>query len=254
MYQPKILILDIENTPGKGFFFGKTYETNILSVTEQSYILCFAYSWYPDVHVKVLALCDYKGYKRGNDCEKKLMDDIWKLLDSADIIVGQNSDSFDLRHINTRFAYYGMTPPSPYKTVDTLKKLRQTFNLPSNKLDFVCNYFEIGGKLPNTGKDLWLGCMAGRLDDWKMMKKYNAHDVVLTQKLYKLLLPWGKQPNLNLFTGRYACPACGGKHLNGRGLEKSTGGTIFQRLYCVDCGKWSRTALEKQPAIAVRPL
>jgi DNA polymerase elongation subunit (family B) len=257
MYKPKQLIFDIENAPQLGWFFGKTYETNILSVVEQSYILSVAYSWHPGTRVKVLALPDYKGYKKGNDCEKNLMKDVWELLNEADVVIGQNSDSFDIKHLNARFAFYGMTPPRPYKTVDTLKKLRQAFNLPSNKLDFVCNYFGIGGKLPNTGKDLWLGCMGGNMDDWKMMKKYNAHDVELTQKLYTMLMPWGKQPNLNILSDRMACTRCQSEHLIKHGHERDLSGKIYQRLKCMNCGAWNRDFGERPSGtqrVNIRPL
>src|SRR3546814_6332122 len=41
------------------------------------------------------------------------------LLDEADVVIGQNSDRFDLPTINGRALVAGLKPPSPYKTVDT---------------------------------------------------------------------------------------------------------------------------------------
>jgi len=246
MKLPRILLIDLENTPQLGYFFGKVYETNILSVTEQSYILSVAYCWYPSKKVKVISLPDFKGYRGGNDCEEQLLQQVWKLLDEADIVVSQNGQAFDTKHLNTRFAYYRMQPPSPYAQVDTLQGLRRAFNLPSNKLDFVCTYFGIGKKLPHTGKDLWFGCMQGIRSDWKVMCRYNSNDVYpLLYDLYELLRPWTKHPNLNFFSSYHTkCPKCGGAHLQKRGSQL-TRSRVTQRLQCMSCGSWCMGESEK---------
>lgn len=237
VYQPKILLLDIENTPELGYSFG-TREVDILEVKEHSYILCIAYQWYGiDKSVRVLALPDYKGYKNGADCEEKLVRDAWKLLDSADIVVAQNGDSFDIKKLNSRFAFYRINPPQPYRTIDTLKGLRSRFGLPSNKLDEACKYFGLGGKLPHTGKHLWFGCMSGDRKAWKLMKQYNKRDVDLLRELYELLRPWMKHPNLTVLTGEYACPRCGSARFQKRGMSFTDGGAfVYQRVSCSNCG------------------
>ena len=252
-YQPRVMILDIENSMALGWFFGKVYETTVNHVEEQSYILSYSYSHYPSEKVTTVALCDFKGYKKGSDCEEELMKGLWELLNEADIVVGQNADAFDIKHINTRFAFYGITPPRPYKTVDTLKKIKSVFNLPSNKLDFVCNYFGLGSKLPHTGKNLWLACMNGDRAAWKTMKRYNAHDIKLTHKLYTLLLPWGKQPNINLLTHRQACPRCQSTRLQSRGNAIYASGQTYTRFQCMECGGWGkRFDGEKTSKVTVR--
>lgn len=255
VYQPKILLFDLETSRATGKFFGKVYETNIARVTEQSYILSAAWCWYPSKKVEVIALCDFKGYKRGHDCEKKLLEHIWKLLDEADITVAQNGNAFDHKMLNSRFAFHRMHPPSPFKKVDTLSQLRSVFNLPSNKLDFVCDYFGIGRKLPHQGEHMWEGCENGDKASWALMKRYNIHDVSpLLYELYKLLLPWGRQPNHNIFTGRYACSACGSKRLHSRGREIMVSGFVYNKLSCADCGKWNRIKTDDKVGIAVKPI
>lgn len=254
-YTPKRLLLDIETARHKGRFFGKVYETNIARIDSYSYILSVAYCWYPSTEVTVLALCDYKSYKRGNDCEEMLLNDVWSLLNEADMVIYQNGRAFDTKQLNSRFAYYRMTPPKPYKTVDTLKKLQNAFALPSNSLDFVCDYFGIGRKLPHKGEEMWYGCEEGRLKDWADMKRYNKHDVFpLLFKLYELLLPWGKDFNLNILTGEGGCYACGSTNLRNKGEEASMG-CFYTRFLCRDCGAWNRDFGEpRKPKVSIRPL
>lgn len=241
MKQPRILLLDIETSRSTGKFFGKVYETNIIRVVQQTYILSFAYCWYPSKKVSVIALPDFKGYKKGEDCEEKLLEAVWKLLDEADVVVTQNGNAFDLKTLNARFARHHMQPYKPFKKIDTLNGLKAAFNLPSNKLDFVCDYFSIGRKLPHQGEHMWEGCENGNPASWKMMIKYNAHDVFpLLYGLYEVLRAWmPNHPNLNLIHGRpNACPTCQGTHIQSRGEDFNYTLNAFVRKFrCMDCGK-----------------
>ena len=81
--------------------------------------------------------------------------------------------------------------------------------------------------------------MAGVPSAWKLMAKYNKHDVEILEKLYLTMLPWMAHPNRNLYQGtNHACPNCGSKKCQRRGTE-ITSTTIYQRWQCQDCGKWS---------------
>jgi hypothetical protein len=42
-------------------------------------------------------------------------------MDEADIICAHNGDAFDIKKINSRLITNGFKPPSPFKTIDTLK-------------------------------------------------------------------------------------------------------------------------------------
>src|SRR3546814_7474699 len=59
------------------------------------------------------------------------------LLDEADVVIGQNSDRFDLPTINGRALVAGLKPHSPYKTVDTCLVARKEFGFPSNSLEYL---------------------------------------------------------------------------------------------------------------------
>lgn len=185
---PRVLFIDIETFPLTIFSWG-VYEQNALAVKEHSVICCYSAKWLNGRHI-TKALPDYKGYRAGKHNDKRLVAELWALLDAADVVVAQNGDAFDIKKINTRFVRYGLKPPSPYKTVDTLKVARRVFRFDSNKLDDLCAYLKIGRKLSTGGFGLWLGCMAGQRKAWARMKRYNAHDTRLLAALYARLLPW----------------------------------------------------------------
>jgi hypothetical protein len=116
--------------------------------------------------------------------------------------------------VNARFATHGLKPPSDYKTIDTLKIARRVFKFDSNKLDNLGRYLDEGRKIPNTGAALWRGCCEGDKKSWKKMRRYNAQDVLLLERVYNRLRPWAKShPNLTLYTDKPGCPVCSHKHV-----------------------------------------
>lgn len=248
---PKTLVYDLELSPTRGFCWSK-WETNVIAVTNPWYILSFSAKWIGGEHI-TKGLCDYKGYKPGSEDDSKLCKDLWKLLDQADIVVGQNNDSFDNKKANTRFLYWGMDPPSPYKSVDTKKLAKKSFSMFSNALDDMGEFLHLGRKVETGGFKLWEGCMAGDRKSWALMKKYNAHDVTLTERLYLKLRPWGPHPNLEMWSDKTACPKCAGHHLQSRGVSINQS-TRYKRIHCQDCGAWSRSPLNEQERKVLRPL
>jgi len=236
--EPKILFFDIENAPNLAYVWAK-YEQNVIDYEKEWYMLCFAYKWLGQKTVKSFALPDFKKYKQDKTNDEHLIRELWKLFDEADVIIGHNSDRFDIRKSNARFIKYGLTPPSPYKTVDTKKVGYKHFMFNSNKLDDLGEYFGLGRKI-KTDFDLWLGCMSGDKTSWNKMIKYNKRDVSLLERVYNKMLPWiNNHPNVGMFYGTEVCPKCGSTNMQSRGLYKNKT-TEYNRLYCKSCGGWSR--------------
>jgi len=236
-YKVKILLVDIETFPNIGYSWAK-YEQNIIDFIDNWYILCIGYKWLGGP-TKVMALPDFKGYKpHGKD--EELVKFIWELLNSADIVVAQNGDEFDFKKINTRFLYYGLTPPAPYKTIDTLKVARKVFAFNSNKLDDLGRDLEMGRKVENQGFPLWLKCERGDKKSWALMKKYCKKDVNLLEELYLKERPWiSNHPNLDAFSNLPVCPRCGSGKIQNRG-QSINQTFIYQRFQCQSCGGWGR--------------
>jgi uncharacterized protein YprB with RNaseH-like and TPR domain len=177
MSSPKIAFFDVENAPSLGYFWGHLWETSIISVTNPWYMLSFSYRWMGEKKIHCHALPDYPLFKKDPENDKHLIEDLHDLLDEADVVIAHNGDRFDIRKSNARFIMQGLKPPSPYKSIDTLKAARRFFHFQSNKLDDLGQYLGVGRKLPHTGFDLWKRCMAGERGAWKTMREYNMHDV-----------------------------------------------------------------------------
>lgn len=238
--KPFVVLLDIETSPITGYTWS-TYDTNVLKVLESSKIISVAWKELYSKETEVKALPDYVGYKAGVINDKKLVTEIWHVLDAADVVIAHYGDGFDLKKLNARFAYYGLDAPSAYKTVDTKKVSKKYFLFDNNKLDSLGTYFHLGNKLPTGGFDLWVQCIAGDTLAWDKMKAYNKEDVILLEKVYlKLRSFMTNHPNLNVVTEEIgvSCPTCQSKNLQKRGFSPTKTGRK-QRYQCSDCGSWS---------------
>ena len=74
------------------------------------------------------------------------------------------------------------------------------------------------------------------------MKRYAIKDTALLPRLYDVLLPWIKVPNVAVFAdddGVQRCTHCQSGNLQSRGFAFTTTGK-YRRYQCQDCGKWSR--------------
>lgn len=237
----KILHLDIETAPNLVYAWG-LFNQNILpiNVVKPSHILCWAAKWHGEKKVHFASI--------HKDGDRSMMEKMHKLLSEADMVVHYNGDRFDIPKINQEFQRLGMKPPSPYKSVDLYKVVRKTFSLPSNKLEYVVKYFNIGEKVKNSGMELWISCMNGCKKSWELMREYNMGDVDLLEKTYLKVLPWIKShPNHAMHGGpSKCCPNCGSLKIQKRGIQVAEGHQ-YQRLQCQDCGKWMRERKNSTP-------
>ncbi len=240
----KILLFDIETAPNIGYTWEK-YETNVIEFIKERYMLTFTAKWLGENKSVTYGLDDFPTYSTNTECDKELCIKLWELIDEADIVIGHNSDSFDIKVMNTRFIANGLLPPSPYRTVDTRKEAKKKFGFSSNSLNDLCTLLGIGGKHPTGGFKLWKDCMAGDKAAWKKMKKYNKIDVLLLEQLYLKLRPWMKtHPNTAILKDKLACHACSSVNTQRRGTMFNKV-TKYQRIFCNDCGSWSQGPVEK---------
>lgn len=238
---PRILFVDIETAPTRGWVW-RAYEDNLLKTDHDWYMLSFAYKWAHEDDFHCRALPDYPEYfKKNRECDKELINDLWKLFNEADIIIGHNGDQFDIKKSNARFIIHNLEPPSAFKTVDTLKVARRHFKFNSNKLNDLGTYLGVGVKLPHTGSHLWFSCMENTdPDSWKLMKQYNVQDVRLLEKVYYRIRPWiTNHPNIHLYNEEHgnACPKCGSFDVIKKGFTYTLK-TKRQQFQCRGCHGW----------------
>lgn len=231
----KILTIDIETSPNLAHVWGLWQQNvGINQLLDSGEVICFAAKWHGQK--KILF------YSTFHDGKEEMVKAAHALLSEADVVVHYNGDKFDIPHLNREFLELGLEPPAPYASVDLLKAVKRKFRFPSNKLDYVVQKLNIGAKVSTGGHELWLACMNGSDSAWTKMRKYNKHDVVVTETLYDRVLPWiPAHPSVGLYEGfSDVCPACGGDHLTLQGFAYTSMGA-YQRYQCGDCGKWSRS-------------
>lgn len=232
--RPRLLTFDIETSPHLCFSFS-LFNTNISPdmVIEPSRVLCWAAKWFDES--KVMFASEW-----GDGGPRAMIEQLWQLLDEADIVAGYNSDGFDIKHVNRAFIEYGYAPPSPYQTVDLIKTVRGRFKFPSNRLGQVGQSLDIGAKLDTGGWKLWQGVLNGDDKAREKFGRYCRQDVKLTDNLLRVLYPWVKGlPHYGLWSGDMAaCYACGSTRLQPYGISY-TKTKAFVRLLC-ECGAYSR--------------
>jgi hypothetical protein len=232
----RILLLDLETSPNLAYVWGLwNQNVSVNQMVSSTEVICFGARWYGQKKVQFSSI--------HHDGKEAMLKAIHELIDQADAVVGWNSASFDIKHLNREFLENGLLPPSPHKDIDLMRVAKQKFRFPSNKLEYVANKLGVGSKVKHSGFDLWVKCMAGDEKAWREMKKYQIQDVNLLVELYEKLLPWIKNhPNRALIDSRPdACVNCGGDHLQSRGTEV-TGTGVYRKYQCQSCGKWQRGA------------
>ena len=233
----KVLLFDLETSPNLSWTFGGKYEVNVTAFEKEGYILCFAYKWLGEKTVHSYSLRDLT--------RKQLVTKLRDLFDEADVLIAHNGNSFDIKMSNREFTYFKLTPPSPYRTLDTKVIAKNKFRFTSNKLDDLGEYLGLGRKIDTGGIELWLGCMEGDTNAWSKMIKYNKQDVVLLEKVYLRLLPYiERHPRLDK-TNNKTCPNCGSNKVEARGYLELSNGFRRHKYWCRNCGRWSSGEQER---------
>lgn len=248
--EPRVLFVDIETLPLEVWCWGiHEQEIGLNQIKHDWSVVSWAARWKDDPKGKVMYGDNRNAKNIRND--KHILKGIWKLLDEADIVIGQNSMSFDIKKLNTRFIKHGMKPPSPFLQDDTLKMARRHFDFTSNKLGYLTEQLETEHKKTPSkkfpGMELWTECLKRNLNAFREMELYNKKDVLATESLYNKFTPYAKTKDFNLFTNDTTIRCnCGSPHFEKRGFSVTATGR-FQRYQCRSCGKWTTSKINLLP-------
>jgi hypothetical protein len=235
-FAPRIVLIDIESSPALGWTWQR-YEADVLKCERDWELLSFAYKELGRQPTRVIARPDFR-----DKTDRGLTQAAWKVLDEADVVVGHNLDKFDVRKLKAKFVEHGLAPPRTFKTIDTLKIARQQFAFSSNRLNDLAATLKLGSKVKTGGVGLWFDCLAGCKKAWAKMRRYNAHDVVLLERVYEKLKSWyPSHPNLALYEDRPGCPVCSSLKVQRRGWRVNLSRKV-PRFQCQDCGHWMASA------------
>ncbi len=235
MKKAKILYYDIETAyvVARLWRTGKQYVSHEQLIPHwKTGIICIAYKWAGESKVHSL---DW-GLKKQNN--KKMIEKFRKVIESADVAIGHNVDSFDSKHIKTQRLLAEQSPIDFGPTEDTLKQFRKHFNLPSNKLDYIAQLLFGDKKHPMSFID-WVNVVELKQPEaLEKMIKYCKKDVQLLEKVYNRAKPFFT-PKVNrsilLHDHKDGCPSCGSLNVSSDGYRTTLAGR-YRRLGCDDCG------------------
>lgn len=132
---PKVLILDIENSPILGYVWSLWKQNvGLNQIKEEWHLLSFAAKWLGDSEDKVIYM-DQRNEPNIED-DSVMLQKLWSLLDEADWLITQNGRQFDIKKIRARMIMQGFKPFSPVRHIDTLEmcfscKIRNRFKIKS---------------------------------------------------------------------------------------------------------------------------
>ena len=233
---PKILHYDIETAYGiaKAWRPGWKIRLSQDNFITHPRIICISYKWDGSDEVHSLRW-------DSNQCDKIMIENFIPILNEADFIVGHNADKFDFPWIKTRALFHDLSMYPKYKSVDTLKIARYKHNFPSNRLDDIGEYLNLGRKIKVDFK-LWdrviLEKSEEALDD---MVTYCEQDVLLLEKIYNKLTKF-ELPTLHngvlQGTSTLSSPYTGGTNIELVKTTTSKAGTIKHTMICKDSSKY----------------
>src|SRR5216683_1799592 len=115
MIVPKTLILDIETSPITAYVWGlKDQNIGLNQIKQDWTVLAWAAKWLGE---KQIIYRDVRGTK-DLYYDKNILESLWALLDTADVVITQFGSGFDAPRLNTRFILHSMPPPSSYTHLD----------------------------------------------------------------------------------------------------------------------------------------
>lgn len=178
--KPKVLYLDIETALMDVALFNlRVYSKYIRPdwVVTHSFIICWAAAWLGEDEFLPVMSDRVREDEARTRRDKRCLEWLWELMESADYVVGHNSDQFDIKKLHYRFTANGMGLPYKYKQIDTLKLARKYYAAESNKLDEWIKVF--GGKLKHDMNDEdWMDVLkTGNHETLQKMDNYCRNDV-----------------------------------------------------------------------------
>jgi hypothetical protein len=234
MNKPRVLLFDIETKPVKfwGWRTGDTYLRHDQIVEGERFdIICICYRWAHEKKVNALTWDKQQS-------SAKMINDFVKVLETADVVVGQNSDSFDVKQVNTQRMLHGQPPIAWPTSEDTRKQIKKHFYVTSSSLAYMSQL--LGGKKKQVDMNFqdWVDIVDKRsAKKLAKMVLYCKRDVDAMYDVWKKIAPYvevrahrGKAAR----NGNASCPSCGHADTLRIGGRLTLAGRV-QRLQCKKC-------------------
>jgi predicted nucleic-acid-binding Zn-ribbon protein len=177
MTPPKKLYFDVERGYSKWLHWDAKVPSKYLNtdnLIEEGHVLCFAAAWLDeaDEFQYIHSFSVTQAESLAND-DRRILTELWQMMDEADYIVGHNSDKYDMRLVKGRFDTHGMGFPYKARQVDSLKLAKKHMMKMSYKLDYLTG----GGKDEMSNEDWKQIALTGDPAALQKMETYCRKDV-----------------------------------------------------------------------------
>lgn len=237
---PKIAFFDVETSHLEGRFFNSRMDYfPSKNITKDWFMICAAWCDMDSDRVhSVSTLDDPKRLKKNPRDDYFVVKTLRDALSKYDVVIGHNSNAFDLKKLATRCAMLGLPPLPPIKSIDTYKEAKK-IGFTSCSLDYLAKMFGIESK-PHTGEELWIGSENGDPTSIRKLTSYCKHDVnPMLKQVYFKLKPYITNNPVEKFSKKPECPKCGMNSLIKRGKSILVNGKTVQIWQCRACYKYS---------------
>lgn len=230
----KRLFFDIETSPNIVYSWriGRKIYIDHENIINERAIICICWKWEGQDEINAVR------WKDGDD--REMLIKFAEVFNSADEIVGQNSESFDIKWFRTRCLYHRIPVNPRIVSLDTLQIAIRKFNFNSNKLEYMGKFLGFGGKI-KTDFDLWKQVLNGNKKALAQMIDYCKRDVDLLEKVFNELFRYTEHRShvaVELGRDKIDCPKCGSikHHFNRTHTTKM--GIVRVQMQCNECAAY----------------
>ena len=239
----RVLFYDIETSPIKAWVWRVGKQVIRHHQLDDEYnlsgIICVGYKWNDRNPAKVI------GWDYSEQDSERVIERFDKIAEKADIVIGKNSDRFDVKHLNTQRMIAGLPglPNWLNNTDDVERQFRKNFYFPSYSLDYLSKTL-----LKNKGKndmrfDDWINIVNQKSrSSYRKMLDYCKKDVEDTAKLWNYANAHFKPKfNMATFNRDICCRTCGSNRIKKNGT-RPRGKTTYQMFFCNNHGGYAGEA------------
>jgi hypothetical protein len=233
MEKPKILIFDVETKPVKAWLWrtGKQVVRHEQIVDGEKFdIICIGYKWLGEAKVECL------DWGRAQN-SARMIEKFTKVIEKADVVIGQNSDPFDIKQINMQRLLHRQKPIAWPISEDLRKQIKKHFYVTSSSLEYLAKLLTGEGKGKVTFQD-WVAIVDRRSAvALAKMKHYGKRDVLKTEQVWERIQPY-ITPRVNqslVINGhKKGCKSCGSLKVKKDGIQYQATKHV-QRWRCLSC-------------------
>jgi DNA polymerase elongation subunit (family B) len=235
----KRLFFDIETSPNLVFSWNVGHEVRIGhdNIVKERAIICICYKY--EGSDKVYSLT----WDKGDD--KKMLEKFASVINTADEVIGHNSDNFDIKWVRTRCIYHGISMTHEIKSIDTLKASRGKFRFNSNKLDYLGKYLGVGEKMETGGFDLW--------KDIILKNSKKALTKMVSYCKLNPYIPVKTNAAVMFHRSAIACPECLSENTAVNKHRITAAGIRYVGLQCKSCGKYFSVSQTRFDGASLKP-